>query len=119
MMKKGIFQFVGLMTLIMTGCSSSNAIRFDVDSQCVYPIKGSLKYIDVSKMDGDSVLSVYFMPGDEEGRKPFAIQNLQPNHIYQIRNSGGDRGPYVIYVETDSTGRVTHLMEQDELPANY
>ena len=118
-MKKGIFLFVGLVTLIMTGCSSSNAIGFYVESQCVYPIKGSLKYIDVSKMDGDCVLSVYFIPGNEEGRKPFAIQNLQPNHIYQIRNSGGDRGPYVIYVETDSTGKVTHLMEQDELLANY
>ena len=78
-----------------------------------------MKFIEMSKMDGDCVLSVQFMPGDEEARKPLAIQNLQPNHIYQIRNSGGDRGSYVIYVETDSTGKVTHLMEQDELRARY
>ena len=76
-------------------------------------------FIEMSKMDGDCVLSVQFMPGDEEARKPLAIQNLQPNHIYQIRNSGGDRGSYVIFVETDSTGKVTHLMEQDELRARY
>ena len=70
-------------------------------------------------MDGESVFSVHFLPGDEEAGKPLVIQNLQPNHIYQIRNSGGDRGSYVIYVETDSMGKVTHLMEQDELPAKY
>ena len=76
-----------------------------------------MKYIEVSKMDGDCVFSVLFEPGDGEARKPLAIQNLQPNHIYQIRNSGGDRGPYEIFVETDSSGKGIHVMEWDELPS--
>ena len=119
-MKKAILQFAGpLVALILMGCSSSNAIDFGVDSQCVYPIKGSMKYIEVSKMDGDCVFSVLFEPGDGEARKPLAIQNLQPNHIYQIRNSGGDRGPYEIFVETDSSGKGIHVMEWDELPSVF
>ena len=122
-MKKAILQFssplYSLVALILMGCSSSNAIRFDVDSQCVYPIKGSMKSIEVTKMDGDCVLSVFFMPGDDESRKPLTIQNLQPNHIYQIRNSGGDRGPYDIYVETDSSGAIVRVMQWDELPAVF
>ena len=120
MLKKVILHLSGpLVALILMGCSSSNAIDFGVDSQCVYPIKGSMKYIEVSKMDGDCVFSVLFEPGDGEARKPLAIQNLQPNHIYQIRNSGGDRGPYEIFVETDSSGKGIHVMEWDELPSVF
>ena len=120
MLKKVILHLSGpLVALILMGCSSSNAIDFGVDSQCVYPIKGSMKYIEVSKMDGDCVFSVLFEPGDGEARKPLAIQNLQPNHIYQIRNSGGDRGPYDIFVETDSSGKGIHVMEWDELPSVF
>lgn len=120
MLKKVILHLSGpLVALILMGCASSNAIDFGVDSQCVYPIKGSMKYIEVSKMDGDCVFSVLFEPGDGEARKPLAIQNLQPNHIYQIRNSGGDRGPYEIFVETDSSGKGIHVMEWDELPSVF
>jgi hypothetical protein len=122
-MKKAILQFAGplysLVALILMGCSTSNAIRFDIDSQCVYPIKGSMKSIEVTKMDGDCVLSVLFMPGDDESRKPLPIQNLEPGHIYRISNSGGDRGPYDIYVETNSLGRIVHVMEWDDLPAVF
>ena len=64
MLKKVILHLSGpLVALILMGCSSSNAIDFGVDSQCVYPIKGSMKYIEVSKMDGDCVFSVLFEPG--------------------------------------------------------
>ena len=63
MLKKVILHLSGpLVALILMGCSSSNAIDFGVDSQCVYPIKGSMKYIEVSKMDGDCVFSVLFEP---------------------------------------------------------
>ena len=122
-MKKAILQFssplYSLVALILMGCSTSNAICFDIDSQCVYPIKGSMKYIEVSKMDGDCVFSVLFEPGDGEARKPLPIQNLEPGHIYRISNSGGDRGPFEIYVETDSSGKGIHVMEWDELPSVF
>lgn len=122
-MKKAILRFSGplyaIVALILMGCSTSNAICFDIDSQCVYPIKGSMKSIEVTKMDGDCALSVLFMPGDDESRKPLAIQTLQPNHIYRISNSGGDRGPFEIYVETDSSGKGIHVMDWDELPAVF
>ena len=122
-MKKAILSFAGplysLVALILMSCSTSNAICFDIDSQCVYPIKGSMKSIEVTKMDGDCVLSVLFKPGDDESRKPLAIQNLEPGHIYRISNSGGDRGPFEIYVETDSSGKGIHVMDWDELPAVF
>jgi hypothetical protein len=101
------------------GCSSSNAIRFDIDSQCVYPIKGGLKQVDIGRMDGRNVFSLSFEPGDADARKPLPIQNLEPGHIYRISNSGGDRGDYDIYVETDSSGKGTHVMQWDELPAVF
>ena len=122
-MKKAILSFAGplysLVALILMSCSTSNAICFDIDSQCVYPIKGSMKSIEVTKMDGDCVLSVLFKPGDDESRKPLAIQNLEPGHIYRISNSGGDRGSFEIYVETDSSGKGIHVMDWDELPAVF
>ena len=73
MLKKVILHLSGpLVALILMGCSSSNAIDFGVDSQCVYPIKGSMKYIEVSKMDGDCVFSVLFEP-EPENRSPYKI----------------------------------------------
>jgi hypothetical protein len=122
-MKKAILQFAGplfsLVALILMGCSSSNAIGFDVDSQCVYPIKGGLKQVDIDRMDGRNVFSLSFDPGDADARKPLPIQTLEPGHIYRISNSGGDRGPYDIYVETNSLGRIVHVMEWDDLPAVF
>ena len=122
-MKKAIPQLAGrlfsLVALILMGCSSSNAIGFDVDSQCVYPIKGGLKQVDIDRMDGRNVFSLSFDPGDADARKPLPIQNLEPGHIYRISNSGGDRGPYDIYVETNSLGRIVHVMEWDDLPAVF
>ena len=80
MLKKVILHLSGpLVALILMGCSSSNAIDFGVDSQCVYPIKGSMKYIEVSKMDGDCVFSVLFEPvlslvmAKPENRSPYKI----------------------------------------------
>ena len=122
-MKKAILQIAGplysLVALILMGCSSSNAIGFDVDSQCVYPIKGGLKQVDIDRMDGRNVFSLSFDPGDADARKPLPIQNLEPGHIYRISNSGGDRGSYDIYVETNSLGRIVHVMEWDDLPAVF
>ena len=122
-MKKAIPQLAGplfsLVALILMGCSSSNAIGFDVDSQCVYPIKGGLKQVDIDRMDGRNVFSLSFDPGDADARKPLLIQTLEPGHIYRISNSGGDRGPYDIYVETNSLGRIVHVMEWDDLPAVF
>ena len=120
MLKKVILHLSGpLVALILMGCSSSNAIGFDVDSQCVYPIKGGLKQVDIDRMDGRNVFSLSFDPGDADARKPLPIQNLEPGHIYRISNSGGDRGPYDIYVETNSLGRIVHVMEWDDLPAVF
>jgi hypothetical protein len=123
MMKKVIVPFAGplyfLAALILMGCSSSNAIGFDVDSQCVYPIKGGLKQVDIDSMDGHNVFSFSFESGGTDARKPLPIQNLEPGHIYRISNSGGDRGPFEIYVETDSSGKGIHVMDWDELPAVF
>ena len=114
-MKKAILQSWGplysLVAMILVGCSSSNAIGFDVDSQCVYPIKGGLKQVDIDRMDGRNVFSLSFEPGDADVRKPLPIQTLEPGHIYRISNSGGDRGPYDIYVETDSSGKIVRVMQ--------
>ena len=123
MLNKAIIQFrrplYSLVALFLMGCSSSNAIGFDVDSQCVYPIKGGLKQVDIDRMDGRNVFSLSFEPGDADARKPLPIQKLEPGHIYRISNSGGDRGPYDIYAETDSSGRIVRVMRWDELPAVF
>ena len=91
MLKKVILHLSGpLVALILMGCSSSNAIDFGVDSQCVYPIKGSMKYIEVSKMDVVSFQSfLSLVMAKPENRSPYKICSRTISIRFVIRVETG------------------------------
>lgn len=102
--------------LFIAGCTSSNEIKVDIASQTIMSFGGNLKQVTIQPQDGE-ILAHYSLWIDSiDNTYSIPLIKLPTNGFVSITNSGGDRGPYTIYIKTDSQGRVVKQVEWDFVP---
>ena len=100
-------------TTVLAACSSSNEFYVDTNGQQMIA-KASLKHVVIS-VQNEILSDTLFTPPYPAALK---LPVLPQNAKIKIENAGGDRGPFISYYQTDSSGRLISEIDFNNFQAS-